>query len=188
MSDKKTVKKETAKKSAEEKVVKTEKEEKASEKTQTKVDSASKKTSEKMVGKKEKVKRKKTVEQKKLDKLKEQLKKKRLPVFRGRFGKKWLRRKSMEKWQKWRYPRGIDISLKKEDGFLPVVGFRTPKNIRGLHPSGLMEVTVRNAAELASISQDNVVRIYSKTSKKNRKQIYLKAKEMGLKILNRGSV
>ncbi len=136
----------------------------------------------------EKVKKEKTEQSKKLDKVKAQLRKQKLPVFRGRFGKKWLRRKSMEKWQKWRYPRGIDVSLKKEDGFMPVIGFRTPKKLRFLHPSALNEILVNNVNEVLKANENNAIRISSAVGKKLRKQIYLKAKELGLKVLNRGKI
>ncbi len=163
---------------------------KPSEKTSA-AHSAPKEKTEKSAKKEKKAalpkeKKVKTKELMALDKVKARIAKNKLPVFRGRFGKKWLRRKSMKKWQKWRYPRGIDISLKKEDGFLPVIGFRTPKEIRFLHPSGMEEVIVRNPSDVAAIQGMKAVRVHATVGKKNRREIFLKAKEMGLKVLNKG--
>ena len=128
----------------------------------------------------------KNAEQKTADKLKEKIKRKHLPQFRGRFGRKDIRRKSKEKWTRWRHPQGIDISLKKEDGRLPKTGYRTPKEIRFLHPSGFEETYVRNAEELARIKKGTVVRISGTVGKKSKKVIVLKAKELGIRVLNRG--
>ncbi|MDO8633947.1 MAG: eL32 family ribosomal protein [archaeon] len=97
-----------------------------------------------------------------------------------------MRRKSKAKWAKWRHPQGIDISLKKEDGALPKTGYRTPKEIRFLHPSGFEEAYVRNTSELAGIKKGAVVRISGTVGKKNRKTIVVAAKELGIRVLNRG--
>ncbi|MBU1120839.1 eL32 family ribosomal protein [Candidatus Micrarchaeota archaeon] len=112
------------------------------------------------------------------------IKEKKKPSFRGRFGKKWLRRKKKEKWNKWRKPRGIDIKRKKEDGAIPKSGYRTRKKIRFVHPSGMNEVRVQNVKELAEVKKGFVVRIGGKVGKKNKKIMVRKAKEMGLRVLN----
>ncbi len=125
---------------------------------------------------------KKTEEQKKLQ---EKIKEKKSPVIRGHFGKKWLRRKSIKKWDKWRKPTGIDFKLKKEDGAKPKTGYRTSKEIRNLHPSGLKEIYVNNLAEIKKIKEKNaVIRIKRTIGKKNRKEILKTAKEMNLRVLN----
>jgi len=116
--------------------------------------------------------------------LREEIKKKWKPNFRGRFGKKWLRRPSKKKWDKWRYPRGIDIKRKKEDGALPKSGYRTIRTVRGLHPSGFRERMVKNVKELNSVREGEAVRLAAVVGKKKRKDIRKKAKEMNLYILN----
>ncbi len=124
----------------------------------------------------------KTKEQKKLQ---EKIKEKKVPVIRGNFGKAWLRRKAIKKWQKWRKPRGIDFRLKKENGAKPKMGFRSPAEIRGLHPSGLQEVYVRNLNELKEIKEKNkVIRLNGNIGKKKKKEILKKAKEKKMRILN----
>lgn len=108
----------------------------------------------------------------------------KLPVFRGHFGKKSIRRKSKEKWNKWRYPRGIDMNHDQSEGFIPRTGYRTKKEIRGLHPSGYKEVIVRNVKELESLTKETAVRISSGIGRKKKLEIVDKALELGLKVLN----
>lgn len=144
------------------------------------------KKEKKVVKEKVKFEGEKTLQQKNADKLKEKIKRKHLPQFRGRFGRKDIRRKSKDKWAKWRHPQGIDISLKKEDGSMPKTGYRTPKEIRFLHPSGYEETYIRNVSELDGMKKGTVVRIAGTVGKKNRKTIVLEAQKLGLKVLNRG--
>ena len=125
---------------------------------------------------------KKTEEQKKLQ---EKIKQKKVPIIRGNFGKSWLRRKAIKKWAKWSKARGIDFYLKKDNGARPKMGYRTTKEIRGLHPSGLREVYVNNLNELKKIKEKNIVIRLKKTiGKKSKKEILKTAKEMNLRILN----
>lgn len=121
----------------------------------------------------------------KLSKKKELIKKKRKPTFRGHFGKRSVRRKSKGKWNKWRYPKGADFNFEKADGKKPRSGYRTPKKIRGLHPSGLKEVLVSNLKELDQIKDTNcVVRISGSVGLKKRAILVKKALEKKLKVVN----
>jgi len=128
--------------------------------------------------------KKKTPEMKKAAKMRDKIKKKKHPVFRGRFGKKQFRRRSIKKWQKWRYPRGIDIFFRKEDGSIPRIGYRVPKEFRNFHPSGMREVKVANLTELEKAGKDVAVRISGKVGNRKRKEIIKKANEIGVKVLN----
>ncbi len=119
----------------------------------------------------------------KIKKLQQKIKSKNRPMFRGRFGARSIRRVSLEKWQKWRKTRGVDVHREASDGFVVDAGYRTPKSIRGLHPSGLKEVHVTNPMELVS-KPYTAVRIAAGVGKAKRKLILAKAKEMGLKVLN----
>ncbi|MEM4598354.1 MAG: eL32 family ribosomal protein [Candidatus Diapherotrites archaeon] len=120
-----------------------------------------------------------------LSKTKKLIKKKRKPTFRGHFGKRSVRRKSKEKWNKWRYPKGADFNFEKADGKKPRSGYRTPKKIRGLHPSGLKEVLINNLKELEQIKDTNcVVRISGKVGLKKRAILIKKALEKKLKVIN----
>lgn len=143
---------------------------------------------EKKIVKKVKEKRKKTEQEKKIVKLKEKIKEKTKPTFRGRFGKRFKRKKTMKKWDKWRRPRGIDIVFKNEDGALTKIGYRSSKTIRFLHPSGFKEVMVSNPSELLKLKDDAVVvRFSGKIGKRKRIQMIKIAKEQKIKILNRWS-
>ncbi|MEM4256961.1 MAG: eL32 family ribosomal protein [Candidatus Diapherotrites archaeon] len=112
------------------------------------------------------------------------LTKARLPTFRGHFGKRSIRRKSKEKWNKWRFPRGIDMNHDQSEGFMPRVGYRTIREIRGYHPSGYKEVRVKSIKELEVLPKEVAVRIASGIGKKKKLMIVDKAIELGLKVLN----
>lgn len=111
--------------------------------------------------------------------------KKKLPTFRGRFGKKNIRRKSKAKWDKWRKPRGIDLDRGLEHGYTPKIGYKTKSEIRGIHPSGYSEVRVENIKQLENInSKKEAVKIGSTVGKRKRNEIIKKANEKGIWILN----
>ncbi len=130
--------------------------------------------------------RKKKPVGKKIVKIRELLKRNKHPVFRGRFGGRWKRRKSIAKWNKWRYPRGIDIIFKQEDGANPKIGYRVPNAIRFLHPSGYPEVMASTAEQLAQFAGQNVaVRFAARIGKRKRAIMLKKADELDLKVLNR---
>ncbi|MEM5872279.1 MAG: 50S ribosomal protein L32e [Candidatus Aenigmatarchaeota archaeon] len=89
---------------------------------------------------------------------------------------------------KWRTPRGIHSQLRKhkrEAGNLPNPGYGSPKEVKGLHPSGFEEVLVFNVKDLEKINpQKQAVRIASKVGKKKRLEIMKRAEELKLKVLN----
>ena len=111
--------------------------------------------------------------------------KKKHPVFRGRFGKKNIRRKSIAKWDKWRFPRGIDLDKGIEHGMQPRIGYRSQKEIRGVHPSGYKEVLVCNLNDLEKVNvKVQAVRFSATIGKKKKNELVKKANEMGAWILN----
>ncbi len=109
-----------------------------------------------------------------------------LPVFRGRFGKRNIRRKSKAKWDKWRRPRGIDITFKKEDGAMPKIGYGRPKEIKHLHPSGRKPLYVSNSKDLDKAKKGDIVIIKASVGKRKRQEIIKKAEEKGIVISNSG--
>ncbi|MFH1257195.1 MAG: eL32 family ribosomal protein [Candidatus Diapherotrites archaeon] len=118
-------------------------------------------------------------------KLRKQIARKKLPSFRGRFGERGRTRKiSREKFMKWRKPRGIDIKFKQEDGALPRTGYKAPREIRFLHPSGFREALVSNAMQLEMFEKNVVARIAGTVGEKKRREIVKKAKELGVRLLN----
>ncbi|MFH0715175.1 MAG: eL32 family ribosomal protein [Candidatus Diapherotrites archaeon] len=110
--------------------------------------------------------------------------KKHKPSFRGRWGKKSIRRVSNKKWQKWRKPRGIDIDKKNEDGAWPSPGYGTPRAVKHLHPSGFQSVIVHNVWEVQQLKEGQAARIAGTVGAKKREAITVKAEELGIKVLN----
>lgn len=182
---------------ADEKKVKEEKETKPNQETQTKEPAKAKEQvkkkeagkeekKEKPVKKKEKKNRKVSVKKtKEVEELQKEIKaKKDLPTFRGRFGKRNIRKKSKAKWDKWRVPRGIDVSHVVSDGFDPKEGYRTPRSVRDVHPSGYKEFVVRTEKEIEKIPKNHAIRIVAGLGRKKKLAIVDKAIEKGVKVLN----
>ncbi|MEI7961589.1 MAG: eL32 family ribosomal protein [archaeon] len=107
------------------------------------------------------------------------------PVFRGRFGKKNIRRKSIAKWDKWRKPHGIDLDKGLQHGFRPKIGYRSRTDLRGIHPSGYMEVMVCNINDLGKVNSKIEAARFSRTlGKRKRNELIKKANELGIWVLN----
>ncbi|MAG18023.1 MAG: hypothetical protein CL944_00950 [Candidatus Diapherotrites archaeon] len=106
------------------------------------------------------------------------------PTFRGRFGKRTLRKKSKAKWNKWRFPRGIDVKHEVSEGYNPKEGFRTPKEIRDVHPSGYREFNVKTIQEINNVPDKHAIRVASGLGRKKKLAIVDKAIEKGIKVLN----
>lgn len=88
----------------------------------------------------------------------------------------------------WRKPRGIDSKQRlglKWAGAKPCVGYRTQRETRGMHASGFEEVLVHNTAELARLKLGKqAARIAKGVGARKAKEIRLKARELGVKVLN----
>lgn len=88
----------------------------------------------------------------------------------------------------WRRPRGIDSKMRLEVKGWPKrvkVGYRGPKAVRGLHPSGYKEVLVHNVKELEKLDPETeAARIAHTVGTKKRREILERAKELGIKVLN----
>ncbi len=113
--------------------------------------------------------------------------KQRKPEFRRYCWNKKLRLRD----KSWRRPRGLHNKLRKRyggkwSGRITVnVGFGSPKAVRGLHPSGYVEVLVHNVKELEGLDPEkHAVRIASSVGMKKRLEIEARAAELGLKVLN----
>ncbi len=88
----------------------------------------------------------------------------------------------------WRKPRG-DLSKQrrgiKGKGDTVEAGFRTPKAVRGKHPSGFEEVRVHNTDDLEGVDGDvEAVRIASKVGARKRERIEEEAEDAGIRVLN----
>ena len=104
----------------------------------------------------------------------------------------WDKYYRLERQETWRKPKGRDNPMRLElKGYPPKVkvGYRTPKDIRGLHPSGLIPVYVRNEKELMKVANSNekekIIIIFSSTlGLKKKLELVEKAKQLGLKVAN----
>ncbi len=100
----------------------------------------------------------------------------------------WWRYYRLARGWKWRKPKGNDNkSRRQQKGYPPIVkiGYRTPKEVRGLHPSGLKPVVVHNVKELEGLKKDEViVYIASNVGRRKREEILKKAQELGLRVAN----
>ena len=90
--------------------------------------------------------------------------------------------------ENWRRPRGIDSKMRKRvKGWppSPEAGYRSPKEIRGLHPSGYAEVRVQTVEDVNKVDPETqVIRIAHTVGAKKRVEILARAEERGIHVLN----
>ena len=90
--------------------------------------------------------------------------------------------------ENWRRPRGLDHKVRlKYDGWPPGVsiGYRRPRAIRELHPSGYKEVLVYNLGGLMGINRETqAIRIAHTVGKRKRAKILVEARKKKITILN----
>ncbi|MEM5801966.1 MAG: 50S ribosomal protein L32e [Candidatus Aenigmatarchaeota archaeon] len=102
--------------------------------------------------------------------------------------KRWLSQTYKRLKSSWRRPRGIHskIRIKEKSKIkMPSIGYRAPKNLRYLHPSGFREVLVRNLKDLEKINPEKeAIKIAHTVGKKKRAEILKKAEELKIKVLN----
>ncbi len=115
-------------------------------------------------------------------KLRERMKRKR-PRFVRQESWRYVRVK-----ENWRRPRGIDSKMRlKVKGWprCPEVGYRGPRAVRGLHPSGFEEVLVHNVEELQKVDPERqAVRIAHTVGGRKRAEIVAEAERLGITVLN----
>jgi large subunit ribosomal protein L32e len=181
----KPAKKAVAKKETKKDTAKVEKvEAKKDTKAKDKKEETKKVVKKKYIPKVKKDNRTKSAEAKKVQERLKELKKK-LPTFRGRFGKKNIRKKSKAKWDKWRKPRSIDLDRGLQHGYRPKIGYRTEKEIRGMHPSGYEEVRIENLNSLKTVDpKTQAIRISATVGKRKRNEIVTEANKKGIWVIN----
>jgi len=110
---------------------------------------------------------------------------KRRPKFRRQ---EWFRYKRLG--TKWRKPRGLHSKMRVNRKYRPKVvsiGFRSPKAVRDLHPSGFKEVLVHNPRDLKDLDpKTQAIRIGHSVGTRKRQEIIKAADKMELRVLNRG--
>ncbi|MBI4416526.1 MAG: 50S ribosomal protein L32e [Euryarchaeota archaeon] len=99
----------------------------------------------------------------------------------------WFRYKRLG--LKWRKPQGQHTKLRRHLGYrpnVPSIGYRGPKAVRGLHPSGFREVLVHTAHDLEHVDPKvEAVRIAAAVGMRRRLEIQAAADERGIRVLNR---
>jgi len=88
----------------------------------------------------------------------------------------------------WRKPRGLDSKMRKGVKGWPqsaAVGYRGPKEARGLHPSGYIEVLVRTVDDVGRVDPETqAIRIAHTVGARKRVEIMAKAEESEIHVLN----
>lgn len=122
------------------------------------------------------------------EELKQQLEKrkeikKRTPKF---LREEWFRYKRIPK--NWRRPDGISSKMRKNLTYRPNkvrIGFRGPKQTRGLHSSGFQEISIFNVKDLDTLNpKTQAARIGGSVGTKKRIEIEKKAEKLDIRILN----
>ena len=86
----------------------------------------------------------------------------------------------------WRKPKGVDNKIKWKGWPKSVdVGYRSPKGVRGLHPSGFEEVIVHNVQDLDAITSVQAVRISHTVGRRKRVDIVERAEDRKIVVLNK---
>ena len=108
----------------------------------------------------------------------------KLPKFRRQ---EWFRYKRLG--EKWRRPKGLHSKMRKHLKYRPPVvrvGYRTPVEVRGLHPSGFSEVMVYNVSQIKDVNPEReAVRIGRTVGTRKRMEIIEKADALNIRVLNR---
>lgn len=123
-----------------------------------------------------------------------QTEKKRLLRVKNKINKKRPAFLAFETWRykkirpRWRKPTGIDNKMRTNEKGWPKsvnVGWRGPKLVRYLHPSGKQDILVYNVKDITKINPETqVARIASSVGLRKRLLIIAEANKNGIKILN----
>jgi large subunit ribosomal protein L32e len=121
---------------------------------------------------------------------------KRLMALKKRMSQKRPKFVKMESWRHkrlkdhWRQPKGVDNHMRLNLKGWPKsvnVGYRSPKAVRGIHPSGKEEVHVYNVGDLSIVDPETqVARIGGSVGLRKRVKIVQEANLRGIRILNVG--
>jgi len=114
----------------------------------------------------------------------EMKKARKLPEFKRQ---EWFRYRRLG--ERWRRPRGLHSKMRRHMKYRPPVvrvGYRTPVEVRGLHPSGFSEVLVYNPSQLEGVNPEReAVRIARTVGTRKRIEIIERADTLNIRVLNR---
>lgn len=124
----------------------------------------------------------------KLMELRKRIKSKK-PVFLRHL---WWKKPKFRNEPKWRKPKGIDNKMRlKLKGYPPLVdvGYRGPRKVRGLHPSGKKPFVVNSIKDIEKLDPGkHIVYISSVVGLRKRELLIKIALEKGFEIANAKSV
>ena len=106
-------------------------------------------------------------------------------VKKPKFQRQNLNKKRVQR--KWRHPRGIDSLQQchdKSKGYHPRVGYGSPRDVRGLHPTGVRELLVYSMADLARVGEGMAARLSSTLGGRKRAAIEKACQQKKIKVLN----
>jgi large subunit ribosomal protein L32e len=90
--------------------------------------------------------------------------------------------------ESWRRPRGTSNKVRLEKRGWPrrvKVGYRSPRRVRGLHPSGLQDVLIHNLKELEALDpKTQGARLAAGLGRRKREAILARARELGIRVFN----
>jgi len=113
------------------------------------------------------------------------LKNKKRPSFRR--VESWRYKRVKDSWRK---ARGIDSQTRKKTKAgvkSPTIGYRNPKKVRGLHPSGFEEIRVSTIQEIKNLNKNHhAIKISGKLGAKKRIALIDYCQKRGFRILNLG--
>ena len=121
---------------------------------------------------------------------------KRLLEVRKRINRKRPSFRRVESWRhkrvkdSWRKARGIDSQTRKKTKTgvkSPSVGYRNPKKVRGLHPSGYEEVRIFTLDDFKGLNnRKHAIKVSGRLGAKKRIALVDHAQSRGFKVLNIG--
>ncbi len=90
----------------------------------------------------------------------------------------------------WRKQRGIDNKTRRKMKMgvkSPEPGYRAPKKVRGLHPSGLEDILIMHIKDLENLTPEkHGIRISTRLGARKRIKVIEHAQDLGFKVFNTG--
>ena len=89
---------------------------------------------------------------------------------------------------KWRKPKGIHSKIRhkfKGRRKMPSPGYKSPNKVKGMHSSGIKIINVYSPRDLQNINRENEGIVAAKNvGMKKKLEIFMKAKELNINVLN----